>query len=347
MPSGNNATPESKKQFEVELRQMIETHRNHPAIIMWVVFNEGWGQYDTERLSAWVKELDPSRLVNNASGWTDRKVGDVIDVHSYPGPGWAKPEESRASVLGEFGGLGLAVDGHTWTQKTWGYRGTKDSEELTNSYCRLLRRVWQGKESPGLSAAVYTQTTDVETECNGLMTYDRAVVKVDAKKVAAANNGQVPQVRVTVPTAQQDAINWRYTFDKPADDWFKASFDDSKWKQGPAGYGRQNTPGAVVRTEWTSSDIWLRREFALPEGKTGNPLLFVHHDEDVEVYINGVLAGKAEGFTTDYEEMTIAAEGRAALKPGKNVFAVHCKQTQGGQYIDVGMAEVVEAPAQK
>src|SRR5205807_586513 len=84
MPAGDNKTDESHKQFEEELRHMIESRRNHPSIVMWVVFNEGWGQYDTPRLTSWVKELDPSRLVNNASGWTDQKVGDVIDMHHYP-----------------------------------------------------------------------------------------------------------------------------------------------------------------------------------------------------------------------------------------------------------------------
>ena len=109
MPSANNKTDDSKKQFEAELQRLIETRRNHPSIILWVVFNEGWGQYDTERLTAWVKDADPSRLVINASGWTDKNVGDVMDVHNYPAPIAPKAEPNRAIVLGEFGGLGLAV----------------------------------------------------------------------------------------------------------------------------------------------------------------------------------------------------------------------------------------------
>jgi hypothetical protein len=345
MPSANNRSDEDKKQFEQELKALIESHRNHPSIIMWVVFNEGWGQHDTERLTRWVKELDPSRLVNNASGWADKKVGDVIDMHSYPGPGSPKPELERAAVLGEFGGLGLGVDGHTWAQKTWGYRGMASRETLTTQYIKLLRKVYDLINTPGLSAAVYTQTTDVETECNGLMTYDRAMVKPDPEKVAAANRGQfppAPQVKVLVPTAETERLVWRYTLDKPADDWFKPDFDASSWKEGPAGFGTKGTPGSVVRTEWRSPDIWLRREFTLGKMKLSAPLLLIHHDEDAEVYLNGTLAAKVTDFTTYYEEIELSPQARALLTVGKNVMAVHCHQTSGGQYIDVGIADQVE-----
>jgi beta-galactosidase/beta-glucuronidase len=179
---GVPASAERAKQFESELKALVETHRNHPSIIMWVVFNEGWGQYDTARLTKWVKELDPSRLVNDASGWTDRKVGDVIDMHNYPGPGSPDPEPTRAAVLGEFGGLGLGLEGHRWTDKNWGYRGMVDTRQLNRKYLELWKNVQKLRDDKGLSAAVYTQTTDVETECNGLMTYDRAVTKIDSRQ---------------------------------------------------------------------------------------------------------------------------------------------------------------------
>ena len=340
MPSGDNRTPESKQQFEVELQRLIASHKNHPSIILWVVFNEGWGQHDTDRYCDLVRQWDPTRLINNASGWTDKKVGDLIDMHSYPGPGSPVPEERRAAVLGEFGGLGLGVDGHTWAKKTWGYRGMASSTELTQRYVNLLRGVYGLRESKGLCAAVYTQITDVETECNGLLTYDREVIKVDVDRVAAANQGNVPKVVVAVPTSQAAGLVWRYTTDKPADGWQKPEFDDSSWKEGPGGFGTEKTPGAVVRTEWKTADIWLRRAVEIPSVKAGDLDLLVHHDEDVEVYLNGVLAASAPGFTTDYEELPLSPEGQAAIKPGKNVVAVHCKQTQGGQYIDVGFVKV-------
>ncbi len=195
MPSAQkNESRLGRDQFEGELRRMIETLRNHPSIVMWVIFNEGWGQYDTERLAAMAKKLDPARLVDAASGWTDKNVGDVKDVHNYPDPVAPARDSSRALVLGEFGGLGLAIDGHTWERKHWGYQGVSDREQLTRKYESFLRAVAQLWKEQGLSAAVYTQLTDVETECNGLLTYDRAVLKPVAKRVAAANRGDFSKV---------------------------------------------------------------------------------------------------------------------------------------------------------
>ena len=135
-----------------------------------------------------VQKLDPSRLVINTSGWTDRGVGDVSDLHKYPGPGAPAPETKRASVLGEFGGLGLPVHGHTWQgEKNWGYKSFTNAPALTAAYLDLVEKLFPLIAEKGLSAAVYTQTTDVEIEVNGLMTYDRAQVKMDLKTVAAAN----------------------------------------------------------------------------------------------------------------------------------------------------------------
>ncbi|MHC4623311.1 MAG: glycoside hydrolase family 2 protein [Planctomycetota bacterium] len=180
---------ESGRQFELELNRLVDAHRNSPAIIMWVPFNEGWGQYDTPRIVELIKRWDPTRLVNNASGWADRGVGDVHDDHKYPGPTAPKNEEKRAAVLGEFGGLGLPIKGHTWQdEENWGYRKYANQGELTNAYLDLLTKLRPLIEG-GLSAAVYTQTTDVEIEVNGLMTYDRAMVKMDAEKITAANKG--------------------------------------------------------------------------------------------------------------------------------------------------------------
>jgi hypothetical protein len=345
MPSGwrgrrEQRTAEANRQFERELVRMVEGLSNHPSIIMRVVFNDGWGQHDTPHYVELVKKRDPSRLVNNASGWTDQKVGDVIDVHAYPGPAAPKPEAARAGVLGEFGGLKLAVPKHTWTEKTWGYRETQDPAELTQKYEALLRGVWRLRESQGLSAAVYTQITDVETECNGLLTYDRAVIKPEWKRVAAANAGRFPQLKTLVPTSQNQAVVWRYTFQRPGEDWYRPGFDDAAWNEGPGGFGTKGTPGAVVRTEWKTPEIWARRQFPLPDLGTARLLLVVHHDEDVAIYLNGVLAAQAPGYTTDYEEMPISPAARAALRPGKNLLAVHCKQTAGGQYVDVGLARV-------
>ena len=340
MPHGDKVK-EAAEQFEGELARMVEHLGNHPSVVMWVVFNEGWGQYDTPRLVEQVRKLDPARIVSNASGWFDQKCGDVIDMHAYPGPGAPQPEPTRAAVLGEFGGLGLAIENHVWTEKAWSYRGTAGREELTLGYQNLLRRTWRLRDHPGLSAAVYTQLTDVEQEINGLLTYDRDEIKVDVDRVAAANRGEFPRERMIVPTAREESIEWRYTEAKPADDWTKPDFDTSSWKTGVAGFGAEGTPGAIVRTPWKSGDIWLRREVTLPAQLPDKLVFVVHHDEECEIYVNGALAAKTTGYTTDYEWVAPAAAGLAALKPGgKNVWAVHCHNRLGGQYIDVGLAEL-------
>ena len=176
-------------QFETELARMIRSHRNHPSIVMWVPFNEGWGQYDTPRIARLVREADPTRLVDQASGWFERGAGDVVDRHNYPPPDPPAPERRRAAVQGEFGGLGLVVRGHTWREGGWGYDlfGTGDAlAERFEDFYLMVRRAARER---GLSAAVYTQTSDVETENNGLLTYDRAQAKIAASSVWLANNG--------------------------------------------------------------------------------------------------------------------------------------------------------------
>ena len=340
-------SPATVENFEHELKAIIDALRNSPSIVMWVPFNEGWGQFDTVRIAKLVKDYDPTRLVNCASGWNDFPAGDVHDIHVYPGPASPNPEEHRAAVLGEFGGLGLPVKGHTWqSEKNWGYRSFTTTEDLTAAYLNLITRMRPLVASPGLSAAVYTQTTDVEVEVNGFLTYDREVVKMPIDLVGAANRrvyGPPPLVKVVVATSQQTPQEWRFTTTKPADDWFRGNADDSKWEVGPGGFGTRETPNTTVRTEWKTSDIWIRRTFELADKQALDHLyLLIHHDEDAEVYLNGVLAVKTAGYTSDYQWFEIAREARAALHSGKNVIAIHCKQTSGGQFIDAGLVELTE-----
>jgi hypothetical protein len=338
MPSAKNITAAGCTQFEVELQRMVEGRRNHPSIIMWVLFNEGWGQYDTERLAGWLKSLDNSRLVDNASGWTDKRVGDVIDIHSYPGPEAPPHETDRAAVLGEFGGLGLGITNHTWSTNFWGYLRMTNVAALNERGGKLIERLRILRDSYGLSAAVYTQTADVETECNGLLTYDRAIAKLDPTVLEAAiRTSREKQFWVVVPDALQERVTWRYTTQNPGDDWMKPGFDDSKWSQGVGGFGTEGTPGAILNTTWNTSDIWLRREFTLNKADLGDPRIQLHHDEDAEVYFNGVLAAQEPGYITGYEEIQPEAAAIAALQNGTNVMAVHCHQRSGGQYIDVGI----------
>lgn len=342
--------PQTVENFERELKALIDTHHNSPCIVMWVPFNEGWGQFDTVRIARLVKDHDPTRLVNCASGWNDFPAGDVHDIHVYPGPASPNPEEHRAAVLGEYGGLGLPLKGHTWQgEKNWGYRSFTTIEDLTDAYLQLTTRLRPLVGSPGLSAAVYTQTTDVEIEVNGLLTYDREVAKLKPELIAPAHRkvyGPPPRVEIVVPTSQKESQEWRFTTTKPTNDWFRSEADDSSWQAGPGGFGTRDTPGTIVRTEWRTNDIWIRRSFILAEKQPlENLQLLMHHDEDAEVYLNGVLAAKTSGYTTDYQWFAIRAEARQALKPGKNVIAIHCKQTGGGQYIDAGLIELKEPPS--
>jgi hypothetical protein len=337
---------ESGANFERELRAMIDSLHNHPSIVMWVIYNEGWGQWDTERLTKWVKEYDPTRLVNAASGWTDRGVGDVIDVHAYPGPGMRPPEEHRASVLGEFGGLGWPVKGRLWQdRRNWGYRTYASRDELQTHYADVVRRVWP-LIGQGLSAAVYTQTSDVESEVNGLMTYDRAVLKLDVGPAAALHTHlyrPAPRIETIVESSDTAPQTWRYVLDAPPTGWILPGFDDSRWSTGPGMFGREGTPGVRVGTAWTTSDIWMRRPFPLTALPAGELYLRMYHDEDAEVYINGVLAGRFKGWVTGPVLAKANDAARNALHVGTNVLAVHCHQTDGGQGIDVGIC-VLKSP---
>jgi hypothetical protein len=335
-------SPATAENFERELKALIDTHRNSPSIVMWVPFNEGWGQFDTVRIANLVREYDPTRPVNCASGWNDFPAGDVHDIHVYPGPAAPNPEKHRAAVLGEFGGLGLPLKGHTWqSEKNWGYRSFTSTDDLTEAYLNLIRRLHPLVGAPGLSAAVYTQTTDVEVEVNGLLTYDREVMKLPVDVLAQAHRrvyGPAPKIQIVVSTSQKTPQEWHYTTMKPADDWFIPDAGVSGWQIGPGGFGTEGTPGTAVRTQWKTPDIWIRRSFDLSDKQPlHNLLLVMHHDEDAEVYLNGVLAAKAGGYVTDYQWFDIRREARAALRPGKNVIAIHCKQTGGGQYIDAGL----------
>ncbi|MBS0198069.1 MAG: beta-galactosidase [Planctomycetes bacterium] len=338
---------EWKSNFEHELKALIDTHRDHPSIVMWVPFNEGWGQNDLEWAKGvvnQVKHWDPSRLVNCTSGWTDTGNGDVHDIHDYPGPSSPPTEPHRAAVLGEFGGLGLPVQNHTWVDKNnWGYVSYKDQKELTDAYVGLIDRI-PVLIGQGLCAAVYTQTTDCEIECNGWLTYDREVWKIDPDRAAAVTKklyGPVPTVKTIIATAPTAHATWKYTTDKPADGWFAPDFGDQSWKSGTGSFGTHHTPGAHIGTEWNTSDIWIRRTFDLGVD-LNNPRLLIHHDEDAEVYIDGVLAGTFKGYTSAYALEPIAPEAAAKLTKGKHTLAIHCHQTNGGQNIDAGIAELVE-----
>ena len=273
----------AKAQWLTEWQREIAQFYNYPSIIMWTPFNEGWGQHDTEQIAALTKRLDPTRLVNAASGGynqvangamsqlrlpTPAGIGDVNDTHTYPEPSVEKSDATRARVTGEFGGISMRVPGHVWNAANFGYGAiVHDKWHLTQRYQQLLRIAYSLRDDSGASAVVYTQIADVEEETNGVMTYDRAVIKPLAEIVRAANEGRFlplppdPTIRL-VPTAEDGPVNWSYSFEKPDEGWMQPAFNAGNWKIGAAPFGH-DLPG--IRTDWTTSDIWLRREFTLPE----------------------------------------------------------------------------------
>ncbi|MBB3108198.1 regulation of enolase protein 1 (concanavalin A-like superfamily) [Paenibacillus phyllosphaerae] len=189
---GRDISQATKDQWMKEYMEMIDQLRSVPSIVVWTVFNEGWGQFDwggqqTRDAVNRVKAYDPTRVINNASGWQDSGAGDLIDYHSYPGPNTPVPTASRAAVLGEYGGLGLHVPGHEWSPLVFSYQLMESKEQLTERYIQYIEQLKQFKNNQGLSAAVYTQITDVEYEINGLLSYDRKVEKMDFDAVAQAH----------------------------------------------------------------------------------------------------------------------------------------------------------------
>jgi hypothetical protein len=198
MPNGGQpATPqnreirrneESARQFEAELKQMVVQRGNHPSVVTWIAFNQGWGQYDTARITSLIKRLDPSRLVIDASGWFDMGVGDILSLHAYPGPPNPVHDGWRPWVCGECGGLGFVVPRHTSGAKgQWNVTYYESTEKLMNAYAALMLKIQRMEERDGLSAAVITQLTDIESELDGFMTYDRAVIKMPVDQVREIN----------------------------------------------------------------------------------------------------------------------------------------------------------------
>lgn len=183
-------TPESEKIFRDEWKAIMDANMNFPSIVVWVPFNEAWGQFKTKEIAEWTMSYDPTRLVNAASGGNFYGAGHIMDLHNYPDPAMPSPQffgKEQVIVLGEYGGLGLPVEGHTWQEKNnWGYQTFSTQSELLAKYDEFIYRL-QGLIGKGLSAAIYTQTTDVEIETNGLMTYDRALIKMPEERLKQIN----------------------------------------------------------------------------------------------------------------------------------------------------------------
>ena len=358
MPSLNSYTgspqPIQEAQFELELDRMMDNLWNVPSIISWVVFNESQGQHKTEYYVEKVMDRDPSRLVNQGSGGGHFGVGDILDYHSYPPPNYPI-SNTMARVCGEYGGIGYIIAGHLWNPDlaTGIYSNTNNAMEMMNRYDQYHDMLLNFKVNYGLSAAVYTEITDVENEVNGLMTYDRTI-KSDVQTIANSNykviTGDI-EIEVVIPTSEESAQEWSYTTSEPAGNWYESDYNDNSWAKGYGGFGTDMTPNSTVRTNWNTSDIWVRRDFGLDSftpAQLENLQLAIFYDEDCEVYLNGVLAFETGGYVTNYTPVSISIAAKEALVAnGINTIAIHCHQTTGGQYIDAGLSivrKIVNAP---
>lgn len=343
--------------FERELTAMINSLKNYPSIVVWVPFNEGGGQFGgqishTQNVVDLVRELDGTRLINAASGWTDYEIGDIKDRHSYSLPlTFDNTYNKRANVCGETGGYGLPISSHSWGKADNPYASLKSGDDLAKALEQLNRQAL-AQTSDGMCGLVYTQITDIEGEINGLYTYDRKLSKMDneqrARFRAGAEKLYKTAAKSIVSTGLQltNGSRWKYYCGdlnfNVGDGWnTDLDFDDSNWSVGMAGFGKNSPGNAVTRTTWDTGTIYLRKTVT-PEKMTQDEInslkLYMFHDDDVEVYINGVLAFSAKGFSGDYKVFDILPEAKKALRPGEeNLIAVKCNQDFGGQFIDVGI----------
>jgi hypothetical protein len=353
-----------------EWREVIERDRNHPSIIGWCPLNEtsgGDAVAAAQMILGLTQVMDPTRPYLDTSGYVhlDTRT-DVYDCHDYDQnpvsfaqrySGFSQTgtrpfnndlSDRRSVYLGqpyfvsEYGGIRLRTD-RDMGEAGWGY-GQADLKEFLQRYKALTDVLL---DNPNMFGFCYTQLTDVEQEQNGIYFYDRTpkydpalVRKINARKAAYETQG--PRIqnilwRTVLPTSREGRQMWRLTLERPANGWEKAEYDDSNWQEGPGGFGTEGTPGAVVGTVWNTSDIWLRRTFTLTDTECQCAALDVHHDEDADIYLNGVKIASLAGYSTKYEEVVATETIRKALVKGRNILAVHCRQTTGGQFIDVGI----------
>jgi hypothetical protein len=354
MPSGAGDHVNRYGLYRRELKDVVDHLVNVPSIVMWVPYNEGWGQpaakYTVDTL-AWVKRYDPTRLVDGPSGWTDfeddkriaggggvsEAVSHAVDMHSYPGPGMHPVNPRRASLLGEFGGIGYRVEGHLWKPagESWGYVSDAELEKSFGRYAEISAKL-AVLARDGLAGSVYTQTTDVELEINGLATYDRKVVKYDLARLRELHEAVYRSADEGASVRREAAT----VFPRQSDGW-SYSFDGREWKTGRAGFGNdvvKEHAGANVATGWTTGELWARRKFEWSGGKCLTACVDMFHDEDVELFVNGTKIFSRRGFNTSYQRFSIDLEAfKGALREGENEFSAHVVQTSGGQYFDCAL----------
>jgi hypothetical protein len=353
--------------------EIVQRDRNHPAIIGWCPFNETeplTGVLQAAAVRA-TRAIDPSRPIIESSGYAHIIPDpEVLDAHDYD----QNPESFRARwmeyfagrnglqlperygisqggmlpfFVSEYGGIGWNIEG-----KGWGYGNTP--ENLEAFYARFQGLADAQLDNPNLFGLCYTQLTNVEQEQNGLYLYDRtpkfdnARLKAILGREAAYEKTPPTRVEASAPGHWQVLVGsvhdgaqagaWRYSTEKPGDEWASAGFDDAAWKTGPAPFGfKEGDWMGKIKTEWKTNDLWLRQEFTYDGGPFDAAALVLHHDDDTEIFLNGQPLWSHPRWNDRYESFDVTEALRAALKPGANVIAAHVHQDRGGQYLDLAL----------
>jgi hypothetical protein len=345
--------------LEQYVKDLVGAFGRDRRIVVWDLYNEpgigkeAKGQALMEAAFAWAREMKPVQPLTTGA-WTDfsnplsQRFMELSDIVSFHGYDTAPEIEAKLKLCAAHGRPVVCTE---WLVRRNG-----------NSFERLLplfrdRKIgcWNWGLVAGRTQTYFPwgspqgapeprvwQHDILRADGSPFNARELQFIKVTTGKLPAT---ALPKRAVLVPTAEKSPVPWRYALEKPAEDWLKPGIDDSSWKQGAAPFGTEEPPFArKPNTLWTNADIWVRREFQMPDGHFTDLGLLMHHDEDAEVYINGVLAVKAAGYNAAYESFDITSEAQAALNPGQNLMAVHCHQTTGGQYLDVGIEGVSVEP---
>ncbi len=322
---------ESAIQFKMEWKSIIDNLKFFPSIVVWVPFNEGWGQFESKEITNWTMAYDPGRLVNGISGWADREVGHFYDAHQYPGPGMEPTSQNkgRAVVVGEFGGLGYPIKEHIWdsTRDNWGYRTYRSKDEFLNHYTQAVFNLYPEK-SRGLAAAIYTQTTDVEAEVNGLMTYDRAVTKlpkVFAQVLHTKLYDDFNKVNFIIEDAEIN-VNKKRVSNFDFDQYWVANINvNTQFKL-------EEFPTALTKGQ----PAYSYHEFKLKHIPQNLAMKFSGNG-DVKVYLNGnIIFDNYLRTKRHYDDINLGNHTRY-LKTGKNVLAVEVRSPTENGLFDYGL----------